>query len=76
MSEAYVVDNITEEKLKPRDSFNVEFTENCDSEEITFRNPNETRHLGSCRAFFYYKGDPLVIIGPDCKILSQKIIKI
>ena len=49
-------------------SFDIAVQENADSEEITFRNKNETRNLGSCRAFFYYKGDPLVIIGPDCKI--------
>ena len=48
-------------------TFTEEFTENCDSNEITFRNPNETRHLGRLWAFFYHKGDPLVMIGPDCK---------
>lgn len=29
---------------------------------------NDPRNYGRCFVFFYYKGDPLCVIGPDCKL--------
>ncbi len=28
----------------------------------------DDRHYGNCIPLLYYRGEPLVIIGPDCKI--------
>lgn len=28
----------------------------------------DDRHYGNCVPLLYYRGEPLVIIGPDCKI--------
>lgn len=32
-----------------------------------FRDRDDPRHYGRCWALCYYNGNPLVIIGPDCK---------
>ena len=39
-----------------RKGFFIQWTDNTDQ-----------RHYGNCRPFFYYKGEPLCILGPDCK---------
>jgi len=30
--------------------------------------PEDLRHYGSCTPFFYYKGEPLCVLGPDCNL--------
>ena len=54
----------------------TENTENISTElilgsPIYFCNP---RKIGSVKAFFYIKGFPIIIIGPDCKLLFYLII--
>lgn len=34
---------------------------------ITWSDPEDDRHYGYCYPFLYYKGEPLCLLGPDCK---------
>lgn len=38
----------------------------------TFTKKTDPRNYGSCYPFLYYKGEPLFLIGPDCKKISLK----
>lgn len=29
----------------------------------------DDRHYGNCIPFLYFKGEPLILLGPDCKFL-------
>ena len=35
---------------------------------LRFRNPGDKRHYGKCTPFFFYNGEPLCLIGPDCEL--------
>ena len=34
---------------------------------VKWTDPTDRRHYGNCRPFLYYRGEPLCVLGPDCK---------
>ena len=59
-------------KIKSRMEKNYEYYEKSDTNEDkplwSIFGLESKRNFGKCFPFFFYKGEPLCIIGPDCKI--------
>ena len=46
-------------------------------EDLIFGNPinqNNPLHLGNTITLLYFKGSPLIVIGPDCKIFYLNLV--